>query len=404
MPPLFRDVRAQYFLTFAALGTVLPYASVFFRQAGLTQGEIGLAFAMWSGAQVLSPVLVAWAADARLDPRRLVFACAAGTAVALLGLGFVRGVGPVLAVWAAYCLASLPLLPLADGCYFSLRQRDAERGLATAPYHRVRVWGTVGFIVPSVGLYWLLDAGRPVTDALTTGAAVAVLAAAQAVLLDDPRPAAPTGGRPGPGLPTAAAARMLFRPPLLVFCAALFLAQMASSAYAAFYPVYLTERAGIAAKWVGLIAQAGVVAEVFVVLGCGYLVGRFGVRGMLVGGMALVAVRFGLLAASAAVPVAVGTQLFHGLQVVVTSVMPQAFLDRHADDDCRHSMQGVFVMLMGVGKMAGSLAAGQVAAVSLQAVFGWGATLCLAAVGLAVVAFREGLREPGRATAPVPAA
>lgn len=417
-----RDVRAQFFLTFAVLGTVLPYAPVFFREAGLSQTQVGLAFALWSAAQILSPVLVAWAADTRVDPRRLVLLCMAGSGASLLALGFARGVGPVLAVWGVYCLASIPLLPLLDGIYFSLRQRRGERGEPLRPYHRVRVWGTVGFIVPSLLLYWLLHEGMPVAGALMSGAALAALAAVQAMLLEDPRATVPPAvgradaaaatsdecaadppPRAGAGLPTAAAARTLLRPNLLVFCAALFLAQMASTAMAAFYPVYLTERVGIAVEWVGLIAQVGVVVEVFFVWGFGWLADRIGTKGVLVAGLACVALRLLLMAAFATVPVAVGTQLFHGIHVLMMGVMPQTFLDRHADDDCRHSIQGVYVMLMGVGKMAGSLAAGPVAAHSLQAVFGYGAALCAVAAGLALAAFRETpVAQPGPLAAPSP--
>ncbi|CAA9417156.1 MAG: hypothetical protein AVDCRST_MAG64-3076 [uncultured Phycisphaerae bacterium] len=412
-----RDVRAQFFLTFAVLGTVLPYAPVFFREAGLSQTQVGLAFALWSAAQILSPVLVAWAADTRVDPRRLVLLCMAGSAASLLALGFARGVGPVLGVWAAYCLASIPLLPLLDGIYFSYRNQHERRGVPLPPYHRVRVWGTIGFIGPSLLLYGLLRGGMPVAGALMSGAVLAGLAAGQARLLRDPRdlpagfpvlprdaarpvPLPPAAAadegaradpppRPGTGLPTAAAARTLLRPNLLVFCAALFLAQMASTAMAAFYPVYLTERVGIAVEWVGLIAQVGVVVEVFFVWGFGWVADRLGTKGVLVAGLACVAVRLALMAAFATVPVAVGTQLFHGIHVLMMGVMPQTFLDRHAADDCRHSIQGVYVMLMGVGKAAGSLAAGPVAAHSLQAVFGYGAALCAVAAGLALAAFRE---------------
>jgi PPP family 3-phenylpropionic acid transporter len=408
-----RDVRAQFFLTFAVLGTVLPYAPVFFRDRGLTHADIGLAFAIWSGLQIATPALIAWAADARHDPRRLVVLCSAVTGGSLLALGLVRGVGPLLAVWTLYCAASVPMLPLMDGIYFSLRRRDADLGRPVGrPYHRVRVWGTVGYIVPSVALYWLLDAGMNVAVAPMSGAVFAALAAAQGLLLPDPRlpvtpvPEAGRAGsgvrppnlppqssqppaRPGPGLPTAAAAGTLLRPPLLAFCLALLLAQAAGAGMATFYPVYLTEQAGVATKWVGLIAQVGVVVEMFFVFGCGWLVARLGVKGVLIAGLAATAARLGLLAASTAMAVAIGTQLFHGIYLVMTGVVPQTFLDRHAKDDYRHSVQGVFVMLMGCGKVLGNLAGGAVAAVSVQAVFGWGAALCTATCLFVLLTFRE---------------
>ena len=40
-----RDLRVQYFLTYCVIGAVLPYGSVFFRQAGLSAAQVERAFA-----------------------------------------------------------------------------------------------------------------------------------------------------------------------------------------------------------------------------------------------------------------------------------------------------------------------------------------------------------------------
>src|SRR5688572_7659518 len=99
-----RDVRAQYFLTFGTLGTVVPYASVFFIRAGLSEAQVGYAWAIWSAAVVFSPVLVTLAADASVDPRRLLALGSALSGLSLLALGLVSGVAAILGVWAVYCL------------------------------------------------------------------------------------------------------------------------------------------------------------------------------------------------------------------------------------------------------------------------------------------------------------
>lgn len=405
-----RDVRAQYFLSYAVLGCVLPYAPVFFRHAGLGAVQIGYAYALWSAAVVLSPVLVTLLADTRVDPRRLMALILGGSGACLLALGAVDGVWPILAVWTAYCLVSLPLLPLQDGICFSLQRRRREQGGEPLPYHRVRVWGTVGFIVPSLLLFLLLYAGMPVRGALMSGAAFAALAAVQAVRLDDPRAAHGDAETPapaaGPGVPTLRAARtLLLRPALLVFCVVGFLGQMASTIYAAFYPVYLTEQAGVAAEWVGLVANVGVVVEVFFILATGWLTARFGVRHLVAIGLACSGVRLALLAASDHPAVAVGTQALHGIMVVSLWVVPQAFVDRFAGDRDRHSMQGVWVMLMGLGRAAGSLTGGPVAAWwGLGTAFAYAAALCAAGTALVLLAFRDpdaaDARRPAEVDAP----
>lgn len=404
LPRLMRDVRLQYFLTFGMLGTVLPYVSVFFRRAGLSESQVGYAWAIWSAAVMVSPVVVTMLADARVDPRRLLVLASVVSGLSLLALGFSQGVGAVLGVWAVYCLASMPILPLQDGIHFSQQRRRRERGEKPVAYPRVRVWGTIGYIVPSVLLligFVLADMSLRV--ALMTGAAYAALAAAQAYRLSDPRPrgeaaaveAESEGDR---RLPTFDAARALLRPNLLVFTAALVLVQMAGAVHGAFYPIYLTERVGLGEKWIGQVSNLAVVIEIFFVFGCGALVARLGMKRLLLLAMAATAVRLGLIAGTTNAWVVVGTQIFHGLFLITTGVLPQMVLDDAAEDRFRHSMQGVFVMVGGAGRVAANLVAGPIAAWSLAGLYGIAALVCAASAAIILVAFRD----PGdeRRTAP----
>lgn len=392
-----RDVRVQYFLLYAMLGTVLPYASVFFRQAGLSAAEVGYAFAIWSAAAVLTPVLITYVADTRVDARRLIAGSLAVSGAALLLLGLVDRPWLILSVWTVHCLTLLAAMPVLDGLCFSVRRLRESRGQHAPPYHQIRVWGTIGFILPSVLLFAFLYHGMPVRGALMSGALFAAIAAAQALRIRDcgpPAHAAPAAGNGepnaarAPGVPTAAAARLLLQPGLRIFCAAMFLMQMATAMHGTFYPVYLTEQAGVAAKWVGLIANVGVVAEIFFMLAAGRLTRWLGVKGFFLAGIFGVAARLALLALFVNAPVAIATQLFHGLHVVAMFVLPQTLVDRYADDRCRHSMQGVFGMFTGTGRVAGSLIAGWLGGGSLQGVMGLGASLALAAAVMVILGLR----------------
>ena len=400
-----RDVRLQYFLTFAMLGAVLPYVSVFFRRAGLTEAQVGYAWAIWSAAVMVSPVVVTMLADARVDPRRLLVLASIVSGLSLLFLGLAHDVAAILGVWAVYCLASMPIMPLQDGVHFSQQRRRRERGEPPVAYHRVRVWGTLGYIVPSVLLFGFLQLGMSLRTAVMTGAAFAALAALQAGWLADPRPR--ETGRAGAEadadrrLPTLAAARALLRPNLLVFTAALVLVQMAGAVHGAFYPIYLTERVGLDEKWIGQVSNLAVVIEIFFVFGCGALVARFGIKALLLLAMAATALRLGLIASTTNAWVVVGTQIFHGIFLITTGVLPQMVLDDAAEDRFRHSMQGVFVMVGGAGRVAANLVAGPIAAWSLGGLYGIAALVCAVAAGLILVAFREpGAKRQGAENKP----
>ena len=406
-----RDLRVQYFLTYCVIGAVLPFVSLVFRQAGLTNAQVGYAWAVWSLAVVLSPVLVTLAADAKADPRRLLALASALTGASLLALGLVRGVGPVLGVWAVYCLASLPVLPLQDGVHFSQQRRLKERGQPQQPYHLVRVWGTVGFIIPSVLLFVLFQLRIDLRAAPWTGAACAALAAIQALLLTDPRPAradtpevedelearAEAERRSERRLPTLAAARALLRPHLLVFTGAVVLLQMASTVHTAYYPIYLTEMVRLDKVWVGVASNLAVFIEIFFVSGCALMVRRLGVKRLLLLATLATALRYGLVASSSRVGVAFGTQVFHGIFLVAVGVLPQIILDPYAEDRFRHSMQGLFVMITGSGRVVANIVAGQLAAGGIGRLYGYAAVMCLAAAGLILLAYREPARGAGGA-------
>jgi PPP family 3-phenylpropionic acid transporter len=406
-----RDVRTQYFLLYAMLGAVLPYASVFFRRAGLSAAEVGYAFAIWSGGAILTPVFVTYVADRLMDARRLIAISLAVSGASLILLGFVNGVWMILAVWTVHCFTVLAAMPVLDGLCFSVQRRRESRGQRAPAYHRVRVWGTIGFIVPSLLLFAFLYRGMPIRGALMSGAIFAAVAAVQALRIRDcdppgsPRAGEENGGANrddagGPDMPTAAA-RALLQPGLRAFCAAMLLVQVATAMHGGFYPIYLTERAGIDAKWVGLIANVGVVAEIFFMLAAGWLTRVLGVRGLFLAGIVGVAVRLGLLALFVNAPVAIATQVFHGLHIVAVFVLPQTLIDRFADDRCRHSMQGVFGMFTGAGRVGGNLLAGWLGTRgSLEGVMGVGAVLALGAAGIVIVGLRrlpDGAEDAGRA-------
>jgi PPP family 3-phenylpropionic acid transporter len=400
-----RDLRIQYVLAFGMIGTVLPYVSVFFRHAGFSQAQVGYAMAIWSVVLMLSPVLVTMLADARVDPRRLLFVASIASCAGLLSLATATGVAAVMGVWTVFCCTSMPLLALLDGIHFSQQRLREARGEPLRSYPLVRVWGTIGYMVPSVLVFFFLQAGAGLHVVFITGAAFAAVGAIQALRIEDPRGDDHRDGLDGgaddrvgvprqAGVPTLAAARVLLRPGLAVFVAALLLMQAAGSVHGAYYPVYLTERVGMDEKWIGHVSNVAVFIEMFFVFGCGSLLARFGLKNLLLAAMTLTVLRLGLLAATENAWVAVGTQVFHGIFIIAISVVPPIVLNDAAEDRFRHSMQGVYGMLNGAARAVGNLVAGPIAAWSLAGLYGVAAAVCAVAAVLILVAFRD----PARAT------
>jgi MFS transporter, PPP family, 3-phenylpropionic acid transporter len=396
-----RSIKTQYFLCFAVMGSFMPFLSIWLEEEGLSRVQIGYVIGVASVAVLVTPVLLTFLADMRIDIRRLLAGVFMVSGATLAALYAGQGFWPILILFTLHNFAYVPTMPLQDTLYFALQKQRKEAGEVTTPYHRIRVWGTIGFIVPSILLFWLLRWGQPTSMVLLVGAGVCALGLLNTLRLPDPRiraqPQPHEALPPASRLPTLQALRAMTEPHLLVFCIGMGLAHMASAAYYGFYPLYLTREVGISREWAGLISSIGVGIEILFMLGYGWLLRRMGLKGLVALGMAAMALRFLLLAGFPVAGVAIGIQLFHGITVVVMHVVPPTFLNRHAGDAYRSSMQGVYtVAVMGVSRMIGSFIAGYVANVGLTTAFWYGGIMCIAAAGLFIFAFKEIRRPPDK--------
>ena len=75
--------------------------------------------------------------------------------------------------------------------------------------------------------------------------------------------------------------------------------------------------------------------------------------------------------------------------LVAVGVLPQVLLDRHAGDRFRHSMQGLFVMITGSGRVIANWVAGPIARRDIGLLYACAAGLCVIAAGLVLLAYRE---------------
>ena len=365
------------------MGTIMPYVPILLSQRGLSTAQVGIVLAAAGVAVIISPVAMTLVADVHLQGRTLLAMLFVATAAAIGAMIPARGFEALLPAYLLFALVYMPMLPLQDGLNFGLRQR----GRQPVPYHRIRVWGTIGFMVPAVLLYLLLDRGWGVQIILYLAIGACVLGLCNTWRLPQLEAIAGEGDRGDRRLPTLEAGRQMLRPRLLTFCLAMWLLQMVSSSLNAFYPLYLTQTLHVADRWVGLITNLGVAIEIFYMLAFGWMLRRVGLFGFMLLGTVTIALRMALLFAVPTVAVAVATQAVHGLGVLVVNVAPIAYLNHHAQDRYRNSIQGLYAMAVsGTGRIAGNVIAGQIATFGILKVFGFTTLVALAALPLLAVA------------------
>lgn len=375
-------IKLHYFLSFAVMGCVMPLLPVYLKlEKGFTETQIGIAWALSSAATVLAPGVVTFFADLHTDTRRIFAGSFLIAGVSLALMHGASGVVIPLVLFGIYSLAYVPMTPLQDGFYFSCRKAAAGEGRRVEPYSRVRVFGTVGFLVPSVLLFLLFHyrESAPLAIILTCGVGVSLAAVANSFAL--PRVRLERRGRSRETSkeedhPTIAALRILWGPDARIFCIALVLGFFGASAYYGFFPLYLTEIVGLRPQWVGLVIGLGVCLEIFVILKLDRLLPLLGFRGLMVLGFLGMALRLALLAMAPGIFTALVVQVVHGLEILALFVLPVLYLNRLAGDHFRNSIQGVYTMIIvGGSRIVGNLIAGRIAEADLLLLFLCGAAM-----------------------------
>ncbi len=356
----------------------MPLMTVFLReQGGFDFWQIGLAMSLMSVPMLCSPALITLLADRNVDTRRILAVAYSCSALVLSALYFSGSIVLTLTLFVFHGLSFVAMLPLQDGYYFSLAEEARKRGEKFATYPLIRVWGTVGFILPSLILYYPLSKGASASSILPCAVVFCLLSLANSFTLQKvERPA-----RKSNRLPTSAALRAIFNPEARWLSIGLFFGFMAASTYYAFIGNYLDEVVGIPKKHIGLIINLGVALEIGFTLIMPWMQRIIHLKGIMVFGLFAMLTRMILLAAFPEPWVAVVTQLCHGIEVLALFVGPVMFLDRLATDEFRNSIQGVFTMAIGgVARVFGAILAGLVVTrFGLQGGLYYGAALAAAA-------------------------
>lgn len=350
-------LRRQFFLSYAALGSVAPLLTVFLRaQGGFDFFQIGLAMALMGVPTLCSPALLTLLADRNLDARRLLAIASTSSAIVLTTMFFSHGVLATLVLFFFHGLSSVAMLPLLDGYFFSLAEGQRREEIPAVEYPTVRIWGTMGYILPSLIVYYPLLKGAEVRLILPCAVLFCLLSLINSFRL---APVPRVASRIARQLPSGEAWKTLFNEKARWLILGLFFAYFGAATYYAFIGNYLDEVVGIPKPYIALVIQFGVLVEVGCTLLMPWLQRHLRLKGILLLGLGCMVARMSLLSSFPLPLVAVLVQLGHGFEVLALYVSPVMFLNRLAGDEFRNSIQGVFTMCVaGSARVFGSLSAG----------------------------------------------
>jgi PPP family 3-phenylpropionic acid transporter len=146
-------LHAASFLTF---GLYLPFFPVWLQARGLDSSAIGVILAIPIATRVLVTAPLVALADGPLGARRVLLASHAAHALAFAALLVAPNPLAIGAIVAATAVAQAPIMPLND-----LVTMQAVRERPGLDYGTIRVWGSVAFLLASVGGGYLLASADP---------------------------------------------------------------------------------------------------------------------------------------------------------------------------------------------------------------------------------------------------
>lgn len=339
-------LSAYYFVYFTTLGALLPYWSLYLQQRGFNAADIGRLMAIIAATKIIAPYIWGWLADHSGNRLSLIRRGSLAAAVCFAGV-FAADSLPLMALvmllYTFFWNAGLPQFE-ATTLYFL--------GRDTHHYSRIRLWGSVGFIVavlitgpvldragvawlpwlllPLFALIWLSTLHVPNNESL------------------EARPQQRQSVWP-----------VVQQPVVLVILAISFLMQAGFGAYYAFFSIFL-ESHGYSKSLVGCYWAIGVVAEIGIFFNMHRLLQRFGARRLLLFCFLVTALRWWLTGRYVEYRgVIVVTQTLHAFSFGMYHAVLMYLIHRHFAGSLHGRGQALYSSLsFGAGGALGTFGAG----------------------------------------------
>ena len=370
------------FAFYAHAGTFATYASLFFAARGMSAPQIGILMSLIQVMRIFGPNLWGWVADHTQRRVRVLRITGLAGLAAFSGIFYGHTFAQLFAAMVIVNLFTSAQAPLSEALMLDEMRGDLSN------YGRIRLWGSVGFIVAvtlaGYGLEWFGVGALPwIAVSLLVGVVGAALRIREAPRVPHAQPARPLRS-------------VLRQPAVIAFFAQAALMVGAHSSLYAFYSLYL-EQNGYSKPVIGAMWSLGVLAEVVFFYFQAAVFRRIAVQSLLMLVFGVAVFRFVVIGVAAQwLAVLVLAQLLHAASFAAHHSASIMTMQRWFAGPLQARGQALFISIAyGVGGSLGSLFMSLCwEEMGPRAVYFAAAALSLAAAGAAALSQRWQEREP----------
>ncbi len=386
MPPAHTTTRALAFryaafygAVFLAVGIYQPFWPVFLKSRGLSAAEIGLIFALTSWIRIATGPAIAQIADRSGRAKATLAVVAALCLVISTGFFPAQGFWPILLVMLPASVCFQPMIPLIESQTMAAVRRER------LDYGRIRLWGSLTFILGTVGAGALISGRAPdLVLFLVLGALALTLLAALAL------PAAPARRL---DVASFNPLNLLRDRRFLLFLGAASLIQASHAVYYGFSALHW-QAAGLSEATIGWLWAEGVAVEVLLFAFSGAAMARAGPAALLALAALAGILRWTVLATSTDLAPLIAVQALHALTFGAAHLGAMHFIARTAPPGLEATAQSLYSAVSGGLAMGlAMLLAGALYDAAAGQAFLAMTALSTAGLGLALVLWRFGGRE-----------
>ncbi|MEW6995628.1 MFS transporter [Colwelliaceae bacterium MEBiC 14330] len=343
---MFIRLSSSYFFYFALLGLTSPFLAVYLDGKGFDSRQVGESLAILTATKIIAPSLWSFLADKTGKP---LFVIRLGSLLTLLSfslLFFLNQYWPITFSLALFTLFWTAVLPQLEVHALATLKHSSKK------YARVRLWGSIGFIVLAIVSGEAISVyGYQVFTLL--GFIILLGLLFSTLALTDVNSAAKSNASHSPIISKVLAI------PFVCFFIAGILLQVSFGPYYGFFALFLRDL-HYSALAVGLLISLGVVAEIIAFIYMGTLFKYCSLKTLLVFSIAITGVRWLLMPVVAdSVLLLSILQLSHAASFAVYHSASMQFISSHFEQSQQSRGQGIYLGgVYGVGGAIGAYITG----------------------------------------------